>query len=162
MSFHSKKLSGFTNIEMLIVIVMVIGLAALAINTFQRNSFIPRDDLRKKDLQGLVRSIGEFQRDSGAIFDPYPGEKCLGNNSYKAISTRNTTFRDALKNYPDAVNLNLTRENYIYIISCNLEDFAFATSLNVTSEFVSSKSFLDDFLATLPQSRKKNTFIVTR
>lgn len=162
MYFHSRKLSCFTNVEMLIVFVMVIGLAALSISTFQKNSFIPKDDLRKKDAREFARSLEDYKNSSGSFFDPYPAESCLGNNSYKVISTRNMAFRDVVNPFVDIATLNLPKENFFYVVNCSLDDFAIVATLNASTEDVTAKSFLKDFLATLPQSKIQNTFIVTQ
>lgn len=160
MYFHFKKLHSFTSVEMLIIIFIVIGLSALTISTFQKNSFVAKDDLRKKDLKEITRVVDEYKKSSGKYFDPYPEEDCLGENSYKIISTRNTTFRDAVKSYFTPDDLNLPKENYLYVVSCSMEDYGVLATLDKNTETGNYKDFLNDYLTTLNPAQRKNTYIL--
>lgn len=162
MYFHFKKLKSFTSVEMVIVIVMIIGLSILAISTFQKNSFVPKDDLRRADIEEITRSVEEYKKSNGNYYNPYPSDSCLGDNSYKSMSTRNTTFREDFKNVLNWDDIRLPRENYIYVVSCSLDEFSIVGSMDKESNIDSAKSFLSDFLSTIPGRQRSKYYFPTK
>ncbi|OGL34709.1 hypothetical protein A3F65_03370 [Candidatus Saccharibacteria bacterium RIFCSPHIGHO2_12_FULL_47_16b] len=70
-SFNKKRASGFTIVELLIVIVVIGILAALVIVTYSGIQQKARDTERKTDLGGLYQKLEEYQADNAKY--PTPG-----------------------------------------------------------------------------------------
>jgi type IV pilus assembly protein PilA len=83
-----RKQSGFTIIELLIVIAIIGILATLVLTNFQGAQAKGRDTVRKNDINSVYQKLEEFYNENGGYPDgDLKGTVAVGINEATAIST---------------------------------------------------------------------------
>ena len=107
-----KKNTGFTIVELLIVIVVIAILAAISVVAYQGVQGRANDSVRRQDIASIRKALELYKADHGRYPDPAPNP---GINSWEA--SVNPGFLGSLSDYSSVIPLdpaNTTSKYYAY------------------------------------------------
>lgn len=153
---HMHKPTGFTIVELLIVIVVIAILAAITIVAYNGIQVRTRDTIRKNDVAAIVKAIELYKADNGEPFPVGNTGWCtqLSNPAYQAtISALKPYMNNKIPQDPSFAG---TYQDYIYRRNGN--------SFTVAAELEES-DLADDGIpscATIGNTPNEYDYVITR